>query len=251
MKAIIIDDAAQARRLLRLMLKDISSGIDILAEAENAAVALEKISISKPDLLFLDIEMPGRSGLQLLEDLSAQNLEIETIFITAYNQYAIQAFHLSAVDYLLKPFRKAELQAAIEKAKKRVELRQQAAQYSALLNNLKSDSQQTLSIPLQYGSEYLPVNDIEYIEADGAYSVFHLVGGRKIVVSKNLKHYEDTLCGLPQFAKLNRSFIANIRFVKALLSADRGTVLLQSGKSIKLSPGHKESFLQKVGEQNL
>lgn len=233
------------------MLKDISSGIDILAEAENAAVALEKISISKPDLLFLDIEMPGRSGLQLLEDLSAQNLEIETIFITAYNQYAIQAFHLSAVDYLLKPFRKAELQAAIEKAKKRVELRQQAAQYSALLNNLKSDSQQTLSIPLQYGSEYLPVNDIEYIEADGAYSVFHLVGGRKIVVSKNLKHYEDTLCGLPQFAKLNRSFIANIRFVKALLSADRGTVLLQSGKSIKLSPGHKESFLQKVGEQNL
>lgn len=251
MKAIIIDDAAQARKLLRLMLEDISAEIEIVAEAENATEALEKIHVHQPDLLFLDIEMPGKSGLQLLEDISRLNLDLETIFITAYNQYAIQAFRLSAVDYLLKPFRKAELQESVAKAMDRFTMKQQSKQLSTLLDNLKAEADQTLSIPLQYGYEFLPVNEIEYIEASGAYSVFFLKGGKKIMVSKNLKHYEDTLCGLPQFAKLNRSYIANIRFMTTLLKEDRGTVVLQSGKTIKLSPNHSELFMKKLNEHSL
>ncbi len=97
MKAIIIDDAAQARKLLRLMLAELPEDIEVIAEAENANEAIKQIKQHQPDLVFLDIEMPGTSGLQLLEELSTESINFETIFVTAYSQYAIQAFKLSAV----------------------------------------------------------------------------------------------------------------------------------------------------------
>lgn len=246
MKALIVDDAEKARNLLRLMLAELNEDIEVIAEAENVKDALTKIQAHQPELVFLDIEMPRKSGLQLLEELPPENLNFETIFTTAYNQYAIQAFKLSAVDYLLKPFRKAELQDAVRKAREQTTLKKSAKHLSTLLNNLKTNEHRALSIPLNYGFEYLPLDSIEFIEADGAYSVFYQIDGQKIMVSKNLKHYETILCPLENFAKVNRSYIVNLSFVKSYRKEERGGVILKSGKSIKLSPNHVADFLQKM-----
>lgn len=246
MKAIIIDDAPQARKLLRLMLAEISTEIEIQAECENVDEALVMIKKFEPNLLFLDIEMPGKSGLQLLELLLPEKLNFETIFITAYNQYAIQAFKLSAVDYLLKPFRKTELQDAIEKAKDKLHLKKSEQHLSTLLNNLKKDQTQLLSIPLNYGYEYLSLEKIEYLEANGAYTNIFSRDGNKVLVSKNLKHYESTLCGLDNFVKVNRSFIIHLQFVKSYHKKERGVVILHSGKNIKLSPNCSAVFFEKM-----
>ena len=246
MKAIIIDDAAQARKLLRLMLAELPEKIEVLAEAENASEALIQIKHYQPDLVFLDIEMPGKSGLQLLEELNKESLHFETIFVTAYSQYAIQAFKFSAVDYLLKPFRKTELQEAINKAKEQNRLKQSTARLDSLLNNLKTDHNQTLCIPFNYGYEYLPICDIEHLEAEGAYTHFNLKNGKKLMVSKNLKYYENLLCALPDFVKINRSYIVSLTAVKSYRKEDRGTVVLNNGSVIKLSPNHADDFLEKL-----
>lgn len=251
MKALIIDDAPQARKLLRLMLAEISADMKVVEEAENADDAIILIKKHQPDLLFLDIEMPGKNGLQLLEILQTENLNPETIFITAYNQFAIQAFKLSAIDYLLKPFRKAELQQAIEKAKEQISLKKSQQHLNILLNNLKTDNQQILSIPLNYGYEYLPIETIEFLEANGAYTFFHLKDKRKILVSKNLRNYENILCSLDNFAKINRSYIINLLCVKSFLKEDRGSVVLQNGKNIKISPNYTEDFFKKISSYTI
>lgn len=246
LKAIIIDDAAQARNLLRLMLAELAANIEIVGEAENTVQAIEQINQHQPDLVFLDIEMPGKSGLQMLEELTPENSGFETIFVTAYSQYAIQAFKLSAVDYLLKPFRKTELQEAISKAKEQNRIKQSAKRFTLLLNNLKTDHNQTLCIPLNYGYEYLPLSDIEYLEAEGAYTHFHLAKGKNILVSKNLKHFENILCSLENFAKINRSYIVNLNAIKSYRKEERGILILKNETAIKISPNYAEDFLLKL-----
>ncbi len=149
-------------------------------------------------------------------------------------------------DYLLKPFRKTDLQKAIHKAKEQNRLKQSTERLALLLNNLKTDHNQTLCIPLNYGYEYLPLCDIEHLEAETAYTNFHLKNGKTLMVSKNLKHYENVLCSLPAFAKINRSYIVNLASVKSYRKEDRGTVVLSSGITIKLSPNHADDFLQKM-----
>ncbi len=118
LKAIIIDDSPQARKLLSLMLKEYKSDLEIIGEAENANLGFELIKQHQPDVIFLDIEMPGKSGIQLAEQLIKEKLNPEIIFTTAYNDYALKAFRLSAIDYLLKPINETHLFEAVEKIKK-------------------------------------------------------------------------------------------------------------------------------------
>ena len=116
MKAILIDDNSQARKLLRLMLLEYAQDVVVIGEAENAESGLRLIENTKADVVFLDIEMPGKTGIQLAEELSNRKIEIAIVFTTAYNSYAIQAFRLSATDYLLKPIQEDQLLEAIEKS---------------------------------------------------------------------------------------------------------------------------------------
>jgi two-component system LytT family response regulator len=246
MKVILIDDAPQARKLLKMMLAELFKEIKVVAEAKNAIEAFQAIKEFQPDLIFLDIEMPGKSGLQLLEELNTDMMSFETIFVTAYNQYAIQAFKLSAVDYLLKPFRKNELKLAVEKAINQNRIKTSSKKLAIILNNLKQDINQTLCIPLNYGNEYLGIDDIDYLEADGAYTHIYVKNKKHYTVSKNLKHYENILCTLPQFAKINRSVIINLSMVKTHRKEDRGIIVLLSEKRFKLSPIYLSEFKYKM-----
>jgi two-component system LytT family response regulator len=183
-KAIIIDDSIQARKLLRLMLAEYAPEIELIAEAENVNEGLIAIEMHQPDVLFLDIEMPGKSGIQLAEELVKNNIVCDIIFTTAYNGYAINAFRLSAVDYLLKPIEEKQLIEAVEKIKSRKELKFAQHRLLALTENLKPTTNNVLCIPVQSGYEYIPIKEIEYLEADGSYVQLLLIDGNKKLFQK-------------------------------------------------------------------
>ncbi len=249
-RAIIVDDAFQARKLLKLMLTDINNEIEIIAEFDNAKDAFHGIGMHKPDIVFLDIEMPGESGLQLIERWITQNhaINFEIIFVTAYQQYAIQAFKLSAIDYLLKPFRKTDLESALLKALKQLQLKSSAKKFDVLIHNFNQQKEPCIALPLNFGFEYIPLKDIEYLEALGAYTNFHLSSAKVILVSKNLKYFETILNSLDTFVKINRSNIIHLSCVKSYLKEDRGWVMLKNGQTIKLSPNFTEEFVSKFNK---
>jgi len=243
-KALIVDDAPQVRKLLRLMLGELTNDLELVGEAENVEQAVQLIRSEKPDVVFLDIEMPGKSGLQLVDELKEDETNFQIIFITAYSQYAIQAFRLSAVDYLIKPVKEKELLEALEKVRQQTAFKHSYEQLKNLSENLKLETDNTICIPVNYGSEYINVNDIEYLEADNTYVYLCFVNGEKKLVSKHLKYFENLLCDFELFTKVHRSFIINKNEVKAFRKEDRGVIVMNSGKQISLSRTHRQSFIE-------
>jgi two-component system LytT family response regulator len=242
-RAIIIDDSYQAVKLLRLMILELLPEIDLVGEAENVAQGFELIEALQPDLLFLDIEMPGKSGIQLAEELIAKNIQCQIIFTTAYNSYAIKAFRLSAIDYLLKPIQENQLIDAVQKVEKHLKLKQENERLSILAKNLSSDKKEVLCLPLQSGYEYIPLDEIEYLEADGSYVRVVLTNQKQKVISKNLKYFEQTLQDFPQFLRVHRSFLVNMNHLISYSKSDGGSITLLSQKVISISRERKANFL--------
>lgn len=246
-KCIIVDDAHQARKLLRIFLQEISPEISVVGEAENVEDALTLIHQENPDFVFLDIEMPGKSGLELFEELQTRAFDGEVIFTTAYNEYAIRAFKLSAIDYLLKPIQVEELQKAIQKAIATQNLKQSAARYHALMSNLQENAPGVVAIPLNYGYEYVEVQDIEFVEAERAYSYIHFRSGSQKLVAKNLGYFEDVLQHLPFFLKAHRSFLVNIRQVKGFQKKGEGGILtFPSNKQVEVSRSCRKELMDRL-----
>ena len=241
MKAILIDDNSQARKLLRLMLQEYAHDVVVIGEAENAENGLKLIENTKADVVFLDIEMPGKTGIQLAEELSNRKIEISIVFTTAYNSYAIQAFRLSATDYLLKPIQEDQLLEAIDKLRNQITFSEYHNKLDALKINLRETTSKLLCIPVQGGSEFVPVEEIIYLEADGSYVNVVCVNGRNRVVSKNLKYFENSLYGLTQFVRTHRSFIVNMDYL-FFHSKSESNVLLKNGIKIPVSRERKQSL---------
>jgi two-component system LytT family response regulator len=242
MKAILIDDNSQARKLLRLMLLEYAQDVVVIGEAENAESGLRLIENTKADVVFLDIEMPGKTGIQLAEELSNRKIEIAIVFTTAYNSYAIQAFRLSATDYLLKPIQEDQLLEAIDKLRNQITFSEYHNKLDALKINLRETPSKLLCIPVQGGSEFVPVEEIIYLEADGSYVNVVCINGRNRVVSKNLKYFENTLNGLPQFVRTHRSFIVNMDYL-FFHSKSESNIHLKNGMKIPVSRERKQSLI--------
>ncbi len=248
-RALIVDDAPQVRKLLRLMLSELAEDVTIVGEAENTEQAVSLIRSEKPELVFLDIEMPGKSGLQLVDEFQETEINFQVIFITAYNQYAIQAFRLSAVDYLVKPVKEQELLEALNKVRTQSELKRTAEQLKLLSRHLKVQTDNTISIPVSYGNEYINTEEIEYIEADNTYVTLYFVNGDRKLISKHLKYFENLLCTFDAFTKVHRSYIINRNHMKAFRREDRGTIVMNNGKQISLSRSHRQSFLEALEKE--
>lgn len=246
MKALIVDDAPQVRKLLKLMLHEVAKDLKLVGEAEDLEQAVALIRSEKPDLVFLDIEMPGKSGLQLMDELQEAGTDFHIVFITAYSQYAIQAFRLSAVDYLIKPVKEKELLEAIEKVRNQTELKRTSQQLKLLADNLKIQMNKAIAIPVNYGNEYINAHEIEYLEADNTYVNLFFVNGERKLVSKHLKYFENLLCNFEVFIKVHRSYIINKNHIKAFRKEDRGIIVMNSGKQISLSRSHRQSFLENL-----
>jgi two-component system LytT family response regulator len=245
--AILVDDAPQARELLKLMINELTPNVKIIGEAENVDDAISLIQNTKPDVVFLDIHMPGKSGLELLEELAKNEAGYEVIFTTAYNQYAIQAFRLSAIDYLLKPIQENELIDAVEKVVQAKKLKHDSDKLNVLINNLKEKNNGTLAIPVNYGYEYLPISEIEFIEAERSYAQIHLQDGTKKLVSKPLGYFEDILQHLDNFIKTHRSYFINISYISAFQKkSNTGVIVFKSGKTAEVSRNSRKDFIEKI-----
>jgi len=250
LKAIIIDDSPQARKLLALMLDEYKKDLEIVGEAENASLGFELVKKNKPDVIFLDIEMPGKSGIQLAEQLIKENLNPEIIFTTAYNDYALKAFRLSAIDYLLKPIHEAHLGEAIQKIKnQQPDYKEKKLQ--TFIDNYENKLPKTINIPTTSGYQFIKIETIMYIKADGSYTHIFTTNEKPITVSKNLKYFELALEGFSQFIRVHRGYLINVYQMKKFDKQNRGEIIMNDDAIIDLARERREAFFKLLEKNTL
>jgi two-component system LytT family response regulator len=243
MRAILIDDENSNLENLRTLLEKHCPQVTIVATAQNVSDAVAAIEEYLPQLVFLDIQMGEQTGFDVLKQLPTRNFEV--IFVTAYDQYGIQAVKFAALDYLLKPIDIEELVHSVTKAEHKLRAQIQTSQLDFLLQQLKKPDATASKIALQMQTEirYVTLSEIIRCEADNTYTHFFLSGNEKILVSKSLKEYADLL--RPSgFLRTHQSHLVNPKYVKSWLKEDGGVLLLTSGEKIPISKPNKESVKQ-------
>ncbi|MEO1438550.1 MAG: LytTR family DNA-binding domain-containing protein [Bacteroidota bacterium] len=251
MKALIVDDEAHCVETLSIYLDRYCPEVEVLATYTDSVQAVQAIKELKPDLLFLDIEMPKMNGFEVLE--AVKNEQFEVVFTTAYDQFAIKAFKVSAADYLLKPIDKSELKQAVKLAAERLGKKQGQSADSfrqhleALFENIRSKNRNfpNIALPTLAGLEMIKTSTIIQCEADGNYSRLHLEDGGTLMVSKTLKEVE-TMLEDHEFARIHNSHLVNLLHIKRYVRGDGGYVVLSNGKSVNVSRSKKEVLLSKL-----
>lgn len=243
MKAIIIDDEKRARVSLSLLLQEYCPEVTISAECENLPEGVKAIRKFQPDIVLLDIEMPGHSGLELLDFFDENEVNFSIIFTTAYNEYALKAFKFSAVDYLLKPIIPEELAEAIQRVAKQ---KQRFENFRAFKENLHQETLSKIAVPSGNTLLFLDTNKIMYIKGEGAYSEVFCSDDNKQLVSRNLKNFEDILCSDSRFLRIHKSYIVNLNFVAAFNKSDGGSIELENRKQIPVSPDKAQEILNQI-----
>lgn len=245
MKAIIIDDEQDSRETLQNYVGKYCAEVSIVAECSNIIEAEKALSIYRPDLIFLDIEMPYGNAFDLLEKLDKINFEI--IFVTAFNQYAVQAFNLSAAHYLQKPVDIDELIQAVEKVKKRLANTNDINHSKILMDNLSAlnTQHQKVVLPLIDGFMVVKLQEIVYCEAQDNFTCFYLTDGQKPLICRKLKFYENAL-SQHGFCRVHRSFMINLEYVKRYIKGKGGTVIMENGQEIQVANARKQTFLERM-----
>jgi len=192
-KALIIDDENRTRELIAKMITSFGFDIEAIPAGENVKSGIKAIEEIQPDIVFLDIQMPDGTGFDVLK--SAKNKNFEVIFITAHEEFAIKAIKFSALDYLLKPIDPSELKAAVEKAIKAIDEKNDETRFDTLQYNIQPNQKRRLVLKTQESVYVIELDEIIRCEADRNYTSFFLTGGKKILVSKTLKEYETLLTG--------------------------------------------------------
>ncbi len=210
MKAIIIDDEHDARENMQSLLQKYCSSVEIKGTADSAVGGLEMINQHRPDVIFLDINMPEATGLEMLETLD--DIKFEIIFVTAYDEYAIKAIKFAALDYLLKPINILELKAAVSKAEKKLARQRSNEQLKTYVDN-KIGMPKKIGLSTSEGVIFVQVSDIIRCEASDTYTTFHLNMGDTIMISKSLKEYENLLSDF-NFFRVHQTHLINLEYVK-------------------------------------
>lgn len=239
-RCVLIDDEVNNLENLQYLLQQYCPDVEIAGWAGSADEGMELIKAINPDLVFLDIQMPAKSGFDLLKSLGT--ISFEVIFVTAYDQYGIQAIKFSALDYLLKPVDMDDLKQAIDKAKQRITLKQQNSNISNLIAYLQKPQQEPprIALPNLLQTHYVKVNEIVRCEASDNYTHFFLENGEKILVSRTLKEYAELL--KPHgFQRTHQSHLVNTLYIKSLMKEDGGTLLLQNNTRVPISRQHLEA----------
>jgi two-component system LytT family response regulator len=242
MKAILVDDEKNALEMLEWMLQKNCPEVEIIAMCDSPLEGLEKIKTLKPDVIFLDIEMPQLNGFDLLERLGKHDSDV--IFTTAYNQFAIKAFKVCALDYLLKPIDPEDLKLAVQKAltkKNKVS----AEQLEMLLSYMKPEKPKSKRVALTASDHliFVETEKIIYCESDSNYTIFFLTDGQKIIVSKTLKDVEEILEG-SDFFRVHASYLINMKHVSKFTRGDGGYVVMSNNQHITVSRKKKDEFFE-------
>jgi two-component system LytT family response regulator len=243
-KAIIVDDEPNCCKTLSILLERYCKEVQVTGIFHNGLEALQAINASAPDLVFLDVEMPKMNGFEMLEKLAT--IHFHLIFTTSYDQYALKAFRFSAIDYLLKPIDREELQNAVQKIVKRSEM-PAAEQLQILFQKLHHPAAAVtkIALPTMEGLQMIPVQSIISCEANDNYTTLVLKGNRKLVVSCTLKVIEEML-EEHSFIRVHRSFLVNLDEIEKYVKADGGYVVMSDGSNIFISRNKKEELLQKL-----
>ena len=243
---LIVDDEQPARRKLRSYLKK-EAGIDAIFEAENGIDAVSRIRKSHPDLVFLDIQMPGLNGFEVIEKVGIESMPA-VIFVTAYDEYALDAFEVQAVDYLLKPFDEERFRKSFSRAKAQIQTgSQNAAFFKNLLSEVYKEKKYLHRIMVKKGSRYLFVNtsEISYISAYEKYINLHTREGTHLV--RDTMNRMESRLDPDDFARIHRSSIVNLNYVKELQPWSHGDciVILKDGTRLNLSRRYRDKLLGK------
>lgn len=243
-KAIIVDDEEMARTLLAGMIDLYCPQVQVSALCKDLPNGVKAIHKYKPDIVFLDIEMPGHSGLELLDFFDESEVDFSIIFVTAYNRYAIQAFKLSAVDYLLKPIEAEDLQQSVAL----FERKQQQLNYAILKNNLSGQLPKKISINGISSTVFVDLDDILFFQADGAYTIVYLKEHKSIVASRSLKYFENILLDSQQFYRCHKSYMVNVHHITEYVKANGGYMKIQQHE-ISVSPDKLSTVLELINSK--
>jgi two-component system LytT family response regulator len=244
LKAIIVDDETDCSESLGILLEKYCPEVEVAAICNSGAAALKEITMQKPQLVFLDIEMPHMNGFELIEKLQVINFEL--IFTTSYDQYAIKAIRFSALDYLLKPVDCEDLKKAVQKAL----LRRQPPlpqQLEILLQKLNpgGNSMQNIAVPTMEGLQMIPIDSIITCASEGNYTTLHLKNKQKITASRNLKEIEEILEDRP-FIRVHHSWLVNLNEINKYVKGEGGYLVMNDGSSVDVSRSRKEMLLKKL-----
>lgn len=244
-KAIIVDDEKPSRDVLFNYLNEYcGTDVEVVAMADSVKTAHDVIRLKRPDLVFLDVEMPNGNGFDLLRQLN--HVDFRTIFVTAFSEYAVKAFRFYATDYLLKPINAVEVVEAVGKVKKEISQILDNQNIEALLkhSNSKEKDFQRIMLRDMEGFRLIPFTEIIYCEADAYCTNFILTGNRRITSSKNLKHYEDLLTEVG-FLRVHNSFLVNLKHVTGY--HHEGDIQLIEKHNAPLGNAYKKRFLEHFG----
>jgi len=245
MKAIIIDDEPKARRLLNVILQENCTKVSAIFEAENLLDGIELIKRHQPQIVFLDIEMPEHSGLEILDFLDRDELNFEIVFTTAYSDYAIQAFKLSAIDYILKPLRPQKVIEAVDKVIYTLGKTGINIKLEELKTALASSNFKKIALPVADGITFVAFEEIITLTADGMYTKINTVK-EEFLISKPLRHFADILDKIPTFYRPHRSYLINLAFIKQYVKSDGGYILMDNDKTVSISKDKRDEFLELV-----
>ena len=263
LKALIVDDEHLARRGLSMRL-NIIDGVDVIAECANGVTALEAVSLHNPDLIFLDIEMPGMDGFGVVEKLQGDTMPM-VVFVTAYNEYAVEAFKVNAIDYVLKPLEEERLREAVERARTLREQQDATREKARLLSMMMTmNNEQPLEVMaadsasdrgaerllIREGGEvrFVPIRDIEWVDAAGDYMCVH-ASGETHIMRTTMKQLESQL-NSALFARVHRSTIVNTQCITSAQSLASGEyrLTLNSGAQLKVSRGYRDTLKKLLGK---
>ncbi|HEY5774014.1 MAG TPA: LytTR family DNA-binding domain-containing protein [Chitinophagaceae bacterium] len=244
-KAVIIDDEKDSIDTLRWKLENYCPDVSVISSFEKPADGVSYLKKNPVDLLFLDIEMPMLTGFDVLEELGRE-ISFDIIFITAYDNFGIQAVKFSALDYLLKPVQNKELKEAIDKHLKKAQQKIPSEQIDLLLNNVQAErkgKRGRIALASKESIEFVDPNDIIVCEANSNYTNIYLVEGRKRVISKTLKDFEEMLLQF-DFFRPHNSHLINLGRVKEFIRGDGGYLVMENKMKIPVSKNRKEELMQ-------
>lgn len=245
---ILIDDEPRGLNTMQKLLELNCPDINIVASCNNADNAIEKINELHPDLIFLDIGMPVKNGFDLLKELKELNFEV--IFVTAHNEFTIEAFHFSAIDYLLKPVDDDLLIKAVKRAKKRIIEKTGSKNIETFLYNVQqkqSTKNMKLCITSLKGFRVVELGDILYAEASGNYTNFYFTKTNVVCTSKPIHEYEELLAD-SGFVRTHKSYLVNLLHVKEYLKGEGGSIILTNQQELEVARRKKDIFLSKMKE---
>ncbi|MFZ1530487.1 MAG: LytTR family DNA-binding domain-containing protein [Ferruginibacter sp.] len=244
LRAVLIDDENNALEVLQMQLQQFCKNVEVIECCNGGEKGIAAIKKLRPELVFLDIEMPHKNGFDVLKETAGFNYEV--IFTTAYDQFAIKAFKHSAVDYLLKPIDILELQEAVEKAARKTGGAHLEEKLKILLQQLEpgtAKSNNRIALPVGDGMQFFDMNEISRCESESNYTHIYLTNGKKHTIAKTLKDVEEALGG-HDFFRVHQSHLVNMNHISKYVRGDSGYVVMNDGTNIALSRSRKEAFLE-------